>query len=202
MKVVHSSQLYKRSKLRYKPTTLSLCVNEQEETELRYCRTGCRERVVPWHKVLGVHVLADTCALEFHTKMNTVDDDLVHMMNTSADIVERDFDGLVLANEAPNFSAGANLMMVVMYANQGKFEDIEAMVKAFQDANQRLTYLAKPVVAAPHGLTLGGGCEMALVVVVATASSAPAPRRIVRRVRLLLGVAALCLDREHTLEPS
>ena len=68
MKVVHSSQLYKRSKLRYKPTTLSLCVNEQEETELRYCRTGCRERVVPWHKVLGVHVLADTCALEFHTK--------------------------------------------------------------------------------------------------------------------------------------
>jgi 3-hydroxyacyl-CoA dehydrogenase len=100
--------------------------------------------------------------LEFHTKMNTVDDDLVHMMNTAADIVERDFDGLVLANEAPNFSAGANLMMVVMYANQGKFEDIETMVKAFQDANQRMTYLAKPVVAAPHGLTLGGGCEMAL----------------------------------------
>ncbi len=96
--------------------------------------------------------------LEFHTKMNTVDDDLVHMMNTAADIVERDFDGLVLANEATNFSAGANLMMVVMYANQGKFEDIEAMVKAFQDANQRMTYLAKPVVAAPHGLTLGGGC--------------------------------------------
>jgi len=101
-------------------------------------------------------------ALEFHTKMNTVDADLVQMMNTAADIVERDFDGLVLANEAPNFSAGANLLMVVMYANQGKFDAIEEMVKAFQDANQRMTYLAKPVVAAPHGLTLGGGCEMAL----------------------------------------
>jgi 3-hydroxyacyl-CoA dehydrogenase len=100
--------------------------------------------------------------LEFHTKMNTVDGDLVAMMNTAADIVERDFDGLVLANEGPNFSAGANLLMVVMYANQGKFDDIEAMVKAFQEANQRLTYLARPVVAAPHGLTLGGGCEMAL----------------------------------------
>ena len=72
MKVVHSSQLYKRSKLRYKPTALSLCVNEQEETELRYSRTGCRERVVPWRKVPGVHVLADTCALEFDTKGGTI----------------------------------------------------------------------------------------------------------------------------------
>ena len=56
MTIVHSSQLYKRSKFRYKPTTLSLHLNELEETELRYGRSGCRERVVPWCKVLGVHV--------------------------------------------------------------------------------------------------------------------------------------------------
>ena len=68
MTIVHSSQLYKRSKFRYKPTTLSLHLNELEETELRYGRSGCRERVVPWRKVLGVHVLADTCAFEFDTK--------------------------------------------------------------------------------------------------------------------------------------
>ncbi|MBD90336.1 MAG: hypothetical protein CL940_08365 [Deltaproteobacteria bacterium] len=126
-------------------------------------RTKSAQGVVERNRGASLIDLGDGIAcLEFHTKMNTVDDDLVQMMNTAADIVERDFDGLVLANEAPNFSAGANLMMVVMYANQGKFDDIENMVKAFQDANQRMTYLAKPVVAAPHGLTLGGGCEMAL----------------------------------------
>lgn len=100
--------------------------------------------------------------LEFHTKMNTVDADLTAMLNTACDIVERDFDGLVLANEAEHFSAGANLMMVVMAANQKKWDDIETMVAEFQNTIQRLTYLSKPVVSNPHGLTLGGGCEMAM----------------------------------------
>ncbi len=100
--------------------------------------------------------------LEFHTKMNTVDDGLVAMMNKACDIVDRDFDGLVVANEGEHFSAGANLMLVVMNANQKKWADIEAVCKGFQDANQRLTYLSKPVVTNPHGLTLGGGCEMAM----------------------------------------
>jgi len=100
--------------------------------------------------------------LEFHTKMNTVDADLGAMLNTACDIVERDFDGLVIANEAENFSAGANLMLIVMQANQKKFADIEKTVEGFQKTIQRLTYLSKPVVTNPHGLTLGGGCEMAM----------------------------------------
>ena len=100
--------------------------------------------------------------LEFHTKMNTVDVDLTVMLNNACDIVERDFDGLVIANEAENFSAGANLMMIVMQANQKKFADIEKVVETFQKTIQRLTYLSKPVITAPHGLTLGGGCEMAM----------------------------------------
>ena len=101
-------------------------------------------------------------AVEFHTKMNTVDPDLVGMLNTACDVVERDFDGLVLANEAEHFSAGANLLMIVMSANQKKWDDIELVVRTFQDTLQRLRYLSKPVVSAPHGLTLGGGCEMAM----------------------------------------
>ena len=101
-------------------------------------------------------------ALEFHTKMNTVDADLTTMLGTACDIVERDFDGLILANQAEHFSAGANLLMVVMAANQKKWDDLEVMVKSFQDTMQRLKYLSKPVVSAPHGLTLGGGCEMAM----------------------------------------
>jgi len=100
--------------------------------------------------------------LEFHTKMNTVDVDLTVMLNTACDIVERDFDGLVIANEGENFSAGANLMMLVMQANQKKFLDIEKAVETFQKTIQRLTYLSKPVVTNPHGLTLGGGCETAM----------------------------------------
>ncbi len=100
--------------------------------------------------------------VEFHTKMNTVDPDLTTMLNTACDIVERDFDGLVLANEGEHFSAGANVMMLVMAANQKKWDQIDAMVKSFQDTIMRLTYLSKPVVANPHGLTLGGGCEMAM----------------------------------------
>lgn len=100
--------------------------------------------------------------LEFHTKMNTVDVDLTVMLNTACDIVERDFDGLVIANEAENFSAGANLLMIVMQASQKKFADIEKVVETFQKTIQRLTYLSKPVVTNPHGLTLGGGCEMAM----------------------------------------
>ncbi len=100
--------------------------------------------------------------LEFHTKMNTVDPDLTAMLNTACDVVERDFDGLVLANQAEHFSAGANLMMIVMQANQKKWDDIELVVKSFQDVIQRLKYLPKPVITNPHGLTLGGGCEMAM----------------------------------------
>ncbi|MFT7583362.1 MAG: 3-hydroxyacyl-CoA dehydrogenase, partial [Myxococcota bacterium] len=100
--------------------------------------------------------------LEFHTKMNTVDVDLTTMLNTACDIVEKDFDGLVLANEAEHFSAGANLMMIVMQANQKKFDLIEQAVRDFQNTIQRITYLSKPVVTNPHGLTLGGGCEMAM----------------------------------------
>lgn len=100
--------------------------------------------------------------IEFHTKMNTVDTDLGQMLAQACDVVERDFDGLIIANEAEHFSAGANLLMIVMNANQKKWDAIEEIVEQFQTTNQRLKYLGKPVVAAPHGLTLGGGCEMAL----------------------------------------
>ncbi len=100
--------------------------------------------------------------LQFHTKMNTVDDGLVQAINTACDIAIRDFEGLVIANEGEHFSAGANLLMVVMAANQKRWEELEATVETFQKAVQRLKYLPRPVVSAPHGLTLGGGCEMAM----------------------------------------
>ncbi len=110
-----------------------------------------------------LHDMGDGVALlEFHTKMNAVDPQLIEMMHKSIDEVEQNWEGLVIGNDATNFSAGANLVLVVMQANQGQFDAIEEMVKAFQDANQRMRYSFKPVVAAPKGLTLGGGAEVAL----------------------------------------
>lgn len=101
--------------------------------------------------------------LEFHTKMNSVDNDIIAMMEQAADEVEDgDWRGLVIGNGSENFSAGANLMLVLMNARAGNWDDIEEMVTRFQAANQRMRYLSKPVVAAPRGLTLGGGAEVAM----------------------------------------
>jgi 3-hydroxyacyl-CoA dehydrogenase len=100
--------------------------------------------------------------LEFHTKMNALDNDIIRMILQSADIVSRDFEGLVIANHGDNFSAGANLKLLLSAAQEGKWDELESLVKTFQDALMKLKYLNRPVVAAPAGLTLGGGCEICL----------------------------------------
>ena len=100
--------------------------------------------------------------LEFHSKMNSIGGDTVQMMNFSIDEVERNFEGLVIGNQGGNFSAGANIMMLLMAAQEEEWDDINMMVAALQNAVMRLRYSSKPVVTAPYGLTLGGGCEIAM----------------------------------------
>ena len=100
--------------------------------------------------------------LEFHTKMNAIGEDITAMIHKSADIVNRDFDGLVIANHGTNFSAGANLVMVLFAAQEEEWDDLEFAIKSFQDAMMKLKYLDKPVVAAPAGMALAGGCEVCL----------------------------------------
>jgi 3-hydroxyacyl-CoA dehydrogenase len=100
--------------------------------------------------------------LEFHTKMNAMGDDIVSMIVKSTDIVSKDFEGLVIANHATNFSVGANLPLVLFTAQEEEWDDLHWMVKMFQDALLKLKYLDKPVVAAPAGMALGGGCEVCL----------------------------------------
>ncbi|MDY7037025.1 MAG: 3-hydroxyacyl-CoA dehydrogenase NAD-binding domain-containing protein, partial [Thermodesulfobacteriota bacterium] len=92
--------------------------------------------------------------LEFHTKMNAIGDDIINMVFRAADIVSRDFEGLVIANHAENFSAGANLPLVLFTAQEEEWDDLDWMIKTFQDAFMRLKYLDKPVVAAPAGMAL------------------------------------------------
>lgn len=100
--------------------------------------------------------------LEFHSKMNSIGGDTVAMMNFAIDEVEKNFKGLVVGNQGGNFSAGANIMMLLLAAQEEEWDDINMMVKALQNAVMRLRYSAKPVVTAPYGLTLGGGCEIAM----------------------------------------
>jgi 3-hydroxyacyl-CoA dehydrogenase len=100
--------------------------------------------------------------LEFHSKMNSIGGDTVPMMNFAIEEVGRNFKGLVVGNQGGNFSAGANIMMLLLAAQEEEWDDINMMVHALQQAIMRLRYSAKPVVTAPYGLTLGGGCEIAI----------------------------------------
>jgi len=100
--------------------------------------------------------------LEFQTKMNTMGSEIVQAINKSIDIAEKDFRGLVVGNNAPNFSAGANLAMLLMFAIDQEWDEIDLMVRQFQKTMMRARYSSIPVVTAPHGLTLGGGCELNL----------------------------------------
>jgi 3-hydroxyacyl-CoA dehydrogenase len=100
--------------------------------------------------------------VEFHSKMNVVGGDTIQMLQAGVREAERNFAALVIGNEAQNFSAGANLMLLLLEAQEGNWEDIDAMVRAFQQANMALRLAGVPVVVAPGGLTLGGGCEISL----------------------------------------
>ena len=100
--------------------------------------------------------------LEFHSKMNTIGADTIMMIRDSLKEVEEKFDGLVIGNQADNFSAGANLMLMLFEIQDENWDDIEFSVKAFQDTLMAIKYFGKPVVAAPFGLTLAGGCEVCL----------------------------------------
>ncbi len=122
-----------------------------------------RNRVVRRNAGATLYDLGEgVLGLEFHTKMNAIDGDIVSMMNEGVSLAETEFAGMVIANHAENFCVGANLMLVFLEAQNRNFAGIEAMVREFQNACMRLRYSGKPVVAAPAGMALGGGCEVCL----------------------------------------
>jgi len=100
--------------------------------------------------------------VEFHSKMNTIGGDTIEMLHAGVREAERDFAALVIGNLADQFSAGANLMLVLLEAQEGNWDEVDAMVRAFQSATMALKLAGVPVVVAPAGLTLGGGCEICL----------------------------------------
>ena len=100
--------------------------------------------------------------LEFHTKMNAIDDGILAMTHRALKRSEEDGIGLVIANEGAVFSAGANLTQFVTAISEGKYDEISLTVNAFQQAMMAVKYSKIPVVAAPHGVVVGGGCEICL----------------------------------------
>jgi len=101
-------------------------------------------------------------ALEFHTKANAIDADITTMLFDAVDYAEENSAGIVIYNEGEHFSFGANLMLIFMFAQQQQWDQCEEASRTLQDAVQRIRYSKVPVVAAPHGMALGGGCEIVL----------------------------------------
>jgi 3-hydroxyacyl-CoA dehydrogenase len=121
------------------------------------------QRIVRQNTGASLRDIGDGVAcLEFHSKMNTIGGDIIDLLFSSLDEANKNFQGLVIGNESQNFSAGANLMLLLMEAVEGNWDEIDLMVRTFQRATQAIRYNPKPVVAAPFGLTLGGGCEIAM----------------------------------------
>lgn len=116
------------------------------------------------NKGCTLHDIGDgVLCLEFHTKMNSIGGEVLQGINKSIAIAEEQgWKGLVIGNDAPNFSAGANIAMIFMLALEQEWDELNMAIRQFQKTVMRLRYSSIPVVIAPHGLTLGGGCEMTL----------------------------------------
>lgn len=100
--------------------------------------------------------------LEFQSKMNSIGGGVLQGINKAIDLAEKDFQGLVIGNQGTNFSVGANIGMIFMMAIEQEYEELDFSIRAFQNTMMRLRYSAIPTVAAPHGMTLGGGCELTM----------------------------------------
>ena len=100
--------------------------------------------------------------LEFQSKMNTIGGDVLVGINKAIDLAEKDFQGLVIGNQAANFSVGANIGMIFMMAVEQEYDELNFAIKSFQDTMMRMRYSSIPTISAPHGMTLGGGCELSL----------------------------------------
>lgn len=99
---------------------------------------------------------------EFHAKMNAIGADLIAMLHKGLKRLDTDFDAMIIANQATNFSVGANLMLMLVAAQEQEWDELHLAVKQFQNVNLAIKYAPKPVVAAPQGMALGGGCEISL----------------------------------------
>ena len=121
------------------------------------------ERIVWKNSACNLYDLGnDVVGLTWNTKMGSIGGEVLEGLNKSIAIAEEKYKGLVIANEAAQFSAGANIGMMFMLAAEQEYDELDMAVRVFQNSTMRIRYSSIPVVVAPHGLTLGGGCEICL----------------------------------------
>ncbi|WP_257349518.1 3-hydroxyacyl-CoA dehydrogenase/enoyl-CoA hydratase family protein [Pseudalkalibacillus decolorationis] len=154
---------------------------KQSGTSLQYYHHGDyvsaqeSEKIIHLHRLKGedrvikknsgaslIDVGDDIALLEFHSQNNAIGPDIIQMIQYSIDEVENNYKGLVIANQSKNFCVGANLMLIMMEAQDDNFFEIDFMVRQFQETMAKIRYSAKPVVVAPFNMTLGGGAEVSL----------------------------------------
>ncbi|MBI2222431.1 MAG: enoyl-CoA hydratase/isomerase family protein [Acidobacteria bacterium] len=146
------------------PLVRDLLALGESQFALRHAPTALRRgRVVKKNAGASLVDLGDgVLAIEFHSKMNAIGGDTVAMIDAGVKEAAANFAAIVVGNDAPNFSAGANLMLLLLEAQEGNWDEVDLMIRAFQRATMALRLSPVPVVVAPAGLTLGGGCEMVL----------------------------------------
>jgi 3-hydroxyacyl-CoA dehydrogenase len=148
-------------KLYYDPSTKSYKPTPGGESFL--ILSNHKEKIVWKNSACTLYDIGDdVVGLEWRTKMNSIGGEVLEGVNKSIAIAEEKFKGLVIANEGPNFSAGANVGMIFMYAIEQDYDELDMAIRMFQNTMMRVRYSAIPVVVAPHALTLGGACEMSL----------------------------------------
>src|SRR5205807_2237787 len=122
-----------------------------------------RQKVVRKNAGASLIDLGDgVLSVEFHSKMNSIGADTGQMLLAGVKEAAANFAALVVGNDAPNFSVGANLMLLLLEAQEGNWDEIDLMIRGFQGTTQALRFADVPVVVAPAGMTLGGGCEIAI----------------------------------------
>lgn len=122
-----------------------------------------KEKIVWNNAACNLYDLGDdVLGLQWNTKMGTIGSEVLEAVNKSISIAEEKFKGLVIANEGAQFSAGANVGMIFMYAAEQEYDELDMAIRMFQNTMMRVRYSSIPVVVAPHGLALGGACEMSL----------------------------------------
>ena len=104
----------------------------------------------------------EVLGLQWNSKMNSIGGDVLSGINKAIELAEKNYKGLVIANEGPNFSAGANVGMIFMLAIDQEYDELDMAIRLFQNTMMRARYSSIPVVVAPHGLALGGACELSL----------------------------------------
>jgi 3-hydroxyacyl-CoA dehydrogenase len=161
-----SSTFYRHQgtdRLGYAPETGHYQVMAGREGAINLVNLHHGNKVILENSGATLYDLGDgVCGLEFHTKMNTLGAEVVELMTRSIAKAEKEFAGMVIGSQATNFSAGANLATLFMYAVEEEWDEVDFMIRQFQQMVMRVRYSGVPVVVAPYGLTLGGGCEMTM----------------------------------------